>query len=253
MMRRWWHYLLLGLVAWLLFMVWRLPAGVAYAMVAKEQPWPVELVGLHDTVWDGGALQLQYQGRFVASTSWQVSPWGLLLGRLDASIRLLGNDSELEARLEMPVTGGEVALSNIRGRLPLSLLQQYLTMIPLPLKGEASLKLDQLALDAEGRVLAAQGRIVWYRAGVQMAEVVPLGDLQMNLKSVEGGIEGNISDSGGPLQLNATLRLDTSGGYRLTGSVSPNEGAAESLRGMLPMLGQADNQGSYPLNFSGSL
>ena len=123
MMKRWWHYLLLGIVALLLFMVARFPASVAYGMVA--QSLPVKLAGLHDTVWDGGALQLQYRDKLVANTFWRVSPWSLLLGDLEADILLLNIDADLEARVVMPLGGGEIELSEIKGRLPLPLLQQY--------------------------------------------------------------------------------------------------------------------------------
>ena len=43
------------------------------------------------------------------------------------------------------------------------------------------------------------------------------------------------------------------GSYSLSGNVTPNDATPESLRGMLPMLGQPDSQGGYPLNFSGRL
>ena len=134
MMRRWWHYLLLGIVAWLLFMVARFPAGVAYGMAAPSLP--VKLAGLHDTVWDGGALQMQYRDKFIANTFWQLSPFSLIVGKLDADILLLNIDADLEARVVMPLSGGEVALSGVKGRLPLPLLQQHLTTIPVPMTGD---------------------------------------------------------------------------------------------------------------------
>ena len=252
MMKRWWHFLLLGIVALLLFMVARFPAGVAYGLAA--QSLPVKFAGLHDTVWDGGAQQLQYRDKVIASTFWQLSPWSLLVGNLDADIQLLNTGADLEARVVVPLGGGEVALSEIKGRLPLPLLQLHLTMIPVPLKGNLSLKLDELLINAEGRPSRAEGRVVWHGAGVQMNEVIPLGDLQVALSSSEeGGITGTLSDSGGPLQLQATLNLKADGSYSLQGTATPNDATPESLRGMLPMLGQPDSQGAYPLKFNGRL
>lgn len=236
MMKRWWHFLLLGVVAWLLFMMWRFPSNVAYSLAPESLP--VKLAGLHDTVWDGGAQQLQYRDKVIANIFWQVSPWSLLVGNLDAELQLLNTGADLKARVEVPLGGDEVELSEIKGRLPLPLLQQHLTMIPVPLKGNLSLKLDELLLNAEGRPERAEGRVVWHGAGVQMNEMLPLGDLQLSLSSnEEGGITGTISDSGGPLQLQATLNLKVDGSYTLQGTATPNDATSESLRGMLPMLG----------------
>lgn len=253
-MKRWWHYLLLGTFAWLLFLVWRLPAGVAYELASASRELPVKLAGLHDTLWDGGAQQLQYRGKYLGDTSWKLSPWWLLLGKVDATVNLLNNDSYLEAQLEVPLAGGELLLSQVKGSLALPLLQQHLSLVPLPLLGELSLKFEELVVDESGRLQRAEGRMVWYRAGVQLAERLQLGDLQMTLQSTgEGAIEGAIRDSGGPLQLQATLTLAPDGSYQLAGEAKPGESAEKALRDALAMLGKPDSQGSYPLNFSGHL
>jgi general secretion pathway protein N len=254
MMTRWWHYLLLGLCAWLLFMVWRLPAGVAYAMAPLPQELPLKFAGLHDTVWQGGAQQIQYQDKRLASGLWELSPWGLMVGQVDVGITLLNDDSYLEAQLEMPIGGGDLSFSDVEGRMPVSQLQQLLATIPLPLEGELSLKLDKLVVTSSGQLQRAEGRVVWYKAGVQLAEKLQFGDLQMTLHSRdEGVIEGLIHDSGGPLQLQATLTLSPDGSYQLQGQVKANETAAPALQNSLAMLGKPDSQGRYPLNFRGRL
>ena len=254
MMKRWWHFLLVGIFAWLLFMVWRLPATVAYDMSSESLGTQVQLAGISGTVWDGEAQQLQYQNKLVAGSRWKLSPWGLLLGRVDGLITLTHDEGYLQAQASVPLGGGEFALSEIKGKLPLAVVQQHLTMIPLPLQGEMSLKLDKLVVSGEGQVQQADGRIVWHQAGVQVMDKLAFGDLQMSLHSVEGGgIEGTISDSGGPLQLNANFTLSAEGAYTLEGQAKPNESAPKELRNSLGMLGKADSQGNYPLKYSGKL
>lgn len=254
MMKRWWHFLLVGIVAWLLFMVWRLPATVAYDMSAESLGPQLRLAGISGTLWQGEAQQLQYQEKLVAATRWKLSPWGLLLGRVDGLITLTHDEGYLQAQASAPLGGGELALSEIKGKLPLALIQQHLTMIPLPLQGEMSLKLDTLVVSGEGQVQQADGRIVWHQAGVQVMDKLAFGDLQMSLHSVEGGgIEGTISDSGGPLQLNANFTLSAEGAYTLEGQAKPNESAPKELRNSLGMLGKEDSQGNYPLKYRGKL
>lgn len=251
-MKRWWHYLLFGVCAWFIFLLMRVPAPVVYSMVADSPGGEVQLAGVSGTLWHGEAQQLQYQNRAVGSLSWQLSPWSLLLGQLGGDISLIQDTGYLKAQAETSLGGGELSLSAIEGRLPLALIQPYLSRVPLPLEGVISLKLDELLLDAKGRPQQATGRVVWHQAGVSAPQQLLFGDLQMNLVSVEGGgIEGTISDSGGPLQLKLNITLSADGAYHLDGRLRAGESAPKTLRQSLALLGKADAEGYIPLNFSG--
>lgn len=254
MMKRWWHYLIAGILAWLFFLVWRLPAAVAYDMAADSLGGKAQAVGIEGTLWHGTARQLQYQGRALGAVDWQLSPWGLLLGRLGGALRLTQGDAYLQVDGGLPLTGGEVTLASVEGRLPFATLQPHLTMLPIPLDGVVSLKLEDIEFDAAGRPLQASGRIVWSQAGVLAPQRLQFGDLQLTLSNVEGGgIAGELKDGGGPLQLQATLSLGADGAYRLEGRVKAAETAPAELRNSLGMLGSADSQGYHPINLSGTL
>lgn len=253
MMKRWWHYLVLGLCAWLLFLLWRFPAQVAYDLFAVPAG-PVQAAGVAGTLWHGEAEQLQYQKRSLGRLSWQLTPWGVLLGRLGGEINLTQGNAYLQAQGRVPVSGGELFLSQLEGRLPLTVIQPYLPMIPLPLEGVLSLKLEGIRVNSEGRLQHAEGRIVWNQAGVSAPQQLRFGDLQLTMQNRdEGGIKGAISDSGGPLQLQASFTLGSDGAYQLTGKLKAAESAPQELRQSLTLLGRADSQGYYPLNFSGAL
>ncbi|MCW8919195.1 MAG: type II secretion system protein N [Gammaproteobacteria bacterium] len=253
-MRRWWHYLLVGVVAWVLFMAWRFPAPVAYGMVVERlgaAGAAVRLAGIEGTLWRGEAQQLQYRQRLVGHLDWQLSPWGLLLGRLGGELRVTQDNGYLLARGHAPFGSGEPVLTQLEGRLPLTTLQPYLTMVPLPLAGVLSLKLEGVRLSPEGRLQQAEGRLVWHQAGVTAPQPLLFGDLQMTLQNRdEGGIKGEISDSGGPLWLRATLTLGADGAYQLTGEA---RAAEPSLRQSLALLGRADGQGKHLINLQGRL
>ncbi|MDH5784554.1 MAG: type II secretion system protein N [Chromatiales bacterium] len=252
MMKRWWHYLVLGIVAWLLFLLWRLPAAVVYEMVLPDTPMPVQLTAVRGTLWEGRA-QLQQGQNALANLSWDLSAAWLLAGRVAATLKVNPAEGYIDADVVVPVSGGEIAITDLRGMLPMAAVQQHIKAIPLPLEGELTLKLDELLISAEGRPIAAEGRVVWHKAGLQMGESLALGDLQLTLTTVEKGIEGTIRDSGGPLQINATLHLDENASYQLQGTITPSGSTPESLRSMLSMLGQPDSQGGYPLNLSGRI
>lgn len=249
-MKRWWHYLLLGVFAWLTFLVWRLPAHVAYNFAAPRLPLPIKAGALHGTVWQGDGL-LQYQGGLASKSTWQLSPWSLLMGRLGATVNLQNGENYLSADVEMPLDGGEVQFSQLNGSASIALIQPYLSLVPVQLQGDISVKLQELSLTAEGHPQRAEGKVVWYRAGAFLTEKLPLGDLQMVLHTRDkGGIEGKISDTGGPLQIAATLTIESDGSLKLSGQVKSTEQAIPALRNALAMLGKRDARGFYPLNLS---
>lgn len=256
MMRRGWHYLLLGVAAWLLFLLWRFPAAVAYDLASESLGPQLRLAGLSGTLWHGRAEQLQYGNQPLGEVEWRLSASGLLVGRVWADLNLRQDDGYLqgEVALPLPLSAAEAEFTGVRGRLPLQLLQPYLKQLPPILNGELSLKLGELALSGDGRLQRASGRLVWHQAGVSAPQPLEFGDLVMELENAaEGGITGRLSDNGGPLQLQAQLSLDPQGRYRLQGRVQAAPGAPAELRQSLGMLGRADAEGGYPLNFSGNL
>lgn len=253
-MNRWWHYLLVGVVAWLIFLVWRLPANVAYSFVNEQGNLPVRLAGVEGTLWQGEAGQLVYQKQALATASWELSPLSLLLGSLNGEVLLNQSDAYIQTDIQRSLTGGATELSAVEGRIPLAVLQPYLKNVPVPLEGMLSLKLNALTIGESGIIEHADGRIVWHQAGVSAPQQLALGDLQMNLKpNAEGEIEGEISDSGGPLRLNASLILSKNGDYQLSGQLKGSETAPKELTQSLSLLGKQDSQGFYSFSFSGKL
>lgn len=253
-MSRWWHYVLVGLVAWLVFLIWRLPASVAYSFVNESSNLPVKLSGLQGTLWQGQAAQVVYQKQSLGSANWELSPWSLLLTSLSGEIQLNQGDGYLKSGIQRAVTGGETEFSAVEARIPLATIQPHLKNVPVPLEGSLSVKLNSLAVGESGNIDQADGRIVWHQAGVSAPQQLALGDLQMNLKAnAEGEIEGIISDSGGPLKLLASLILSKSGDYQLSGQLKGSETAPKELTQSLSLLGKQDSQGFYSFSFSGKL
>lgn len=255
MMRRGWNYLLLGLVAWLFFLLWRMPALVAYDLAAETLDNTLTPAGIGGTVWRGEVQQLQLREYPLGRLNWQLSPWDLLVGDVAAEFALSREEASLQGRANAPFSGESVSLEALRGRIPLSLLQPHLAMIPLPLDGVVSLRLDQVEVAGDKpRLERVVGRIVWHQAGVLAPQPLAFGDLQIELNTDDAGaIEGKIGDSGGPLRLQAILTVDEGGDYRLKGKVGARASAPPALHNTLRMLGKADNEGDYPLNFSGRL
>jgi hypothetical protein len=64
--------------------------------------------------------------------------------------------------------------------------------------------------------------------------------------------KGQLSDAGGPLELQGTLQLTADRHWDLTGTVMARAGADTALTGDLAALGAPDANGRYPLSATGS-
>ena len=142
----------------------------------------------------------------------------------------------------------------MEGRLPVTELARLGPSLPLGLDGMVSLTLPALVVDSGGRIVAAEGSVVWHQAAMTAPQALELGDLQLQLHTENAGqVVGDISDRGGPLRVEGTLQLTPDGGYRVTATLAAAPDAPAALAQSLGWLGKPDAQGRYRLNYNGRL
>ncbi len=251
------RYLALGLPLYLMFIIALFPAAQAYRFgaeaLAREMP-DLKLAMLDGSIWSGRAGMVAFRKALLGEVSWQLSPLPLLIGKAELRALLQSDDGYLQSYLSTPLSGGNLALADIEGQLPLAELLRFTPYLPVVLEGQVSLNLPVLELTADGRLLRAEGTVMWHQAAMSAPQVLPLGDLQLVLHTeAEGELIGEISDRGGPLKVEGTLQHSPDGSYRLKGTVAPAPDAPTALMQALVWLGKPDTQGRYQLNYSGRL
>lgn len=251
---RWMRYLAVGVLLYLLFLLALFPAAQAYRWVAEPLTSALpdlKLGGVEGTVWSGKS-RMVYRRILQGQASWQLSPWSLLFGKASLTGLLQAQEGYLQARVAAPLAGGAVELTALEGRLPVSELARLAPPIPVILGGMVSMELPVLVIDEAGRILTAEGSLVWHQAAMSAPQALEFGDLQLVLRTgEEGRIVGDISDRGGPLKLAATVQLAADGGYRVNGTVATAPNAPATLVQSLGLLGKPDAQGRYRLAYSG--
>ncbi|WP_085441944.1 type II secretion system protein N [Magnetofaba australis] len=245
-------YLILGLAAYLAFVLINAPAAHLYAWSKDALQGMVQLEGVSGTIWDGHVDRLAAQGVSVDNLNWRLLPGALLSGEAAARVRMDGGDAGLQVSAHVSWSGGEsVQLKEVSVRGPLEQLQRYAPAMPPGYRGNVTLDLDWLTLD-NGRIASMQGRgrIANLYAGVPLN--APLGDFSANLEAISGGLRVKLASlPGAAVELEATLNLSTGGGYRLRGVIQAAQKAAPQLKRNIGYLGKSGPGGRTPMNFSG--
>ena len=62
-----------------------------------------------------------------------------------------------------------------------------------------------------------------------------------------------LDDEQGPLAVDAVVNLSSTGRYTVKSTIIPQPSADSAIKNSLVMLGKADSQGRYSINYSGVL
>ena len=251
------RYFGLGLSLYLLFLIALFPAGQAYRFaggpLSAAAP-EMKLAGFDGSVWSGQVEKLVYRDALLGQASWQLSPLSLLFGKASLKALLQSEDGYLQADVNTALTGGDVKLVDLEGRLPVGELTRMAPYLPLVLDGTIALDMPVLVVERGGRILAAEGKAIWHQAAITAPQALSLGDLQLVLRTEdEGRVVGEVSDRGGPLRVAGTVQFSPDATYRFNGTVAAGAEAPPELRQSLGWLGKPDAQGRYQLNYSGKL
>ena len=249
-----WHWLAVGIGAYLAFTLSSFPAATAYAWFA---PPGVRLAGLEGTLWSGRAAGGAVGDVAVRDVRWRVYAWQLLLGRVAADLRAQLDDGFVSAQIK--ATRGRLQLSEVRGSTSLPTLRNVLPIAGI--RGAASLKLSALDVDL---AKAWPTKVVGDLTLAQLEtppllptgarKIVPLGDYVVHFVDGTGGVNATFNDTGGPLEVKGTLALTAARAYTLDGLIKPRADAPQELvDGLAVMTADPDAEGRRRLMLTGTL
>lgn len=242
-------YVILGLLAYAVFLLATLPATQAVALLQQQIP-QLRAAGVSGTAWSGEAAVLQVEGQTLRRVDWQIRPWSVLLGELQLDLRL--QDADLSGRASVGLKpDGSIHLSGVDLNLAAAAASNLFN-VPVDLGGQFQLRLDSAQL--QGRQLqSAEGEVRWQRAAVTAPVAQALGEFVARLSTVEQGVQAQVKDDGGPLQLDGTALLTPAGAYNFNGAVAVRDPQEKMLVQGLQALGRPGPDGRVPLLYSGRL
>ncbi len=233
-------------VAFVLVLLARLPARWLGSLL----PHGMQCQQLDGSAWNGSCTGLSSGGGELGDLTWNLQLLQLLRARLD--LRLEFNGAGSNAR-------GDVALGfggAVHGRdvtLDLPLTSALVSSIPAGAHARLQGKLDRI--EWTGKYLAQlQGQLsIQDLVGTQGQA---FGSYQVSFPaSADSGADmpsGEVHDTGGPLELTATLQLTHDPGYLVQGRVAPRPSASSDIVDMLKYLGSPDASGRRPFSLMGT-
>lgn len=240
--------LILMVMAFVLVLLVRLPAR----WLGPLLPHGMQCQQLDGSAWNGSCAGLSSGGGELGDLTWNLQLLQLLRARLD--LRLEFNGPGSNARGDVAVGfGGAVHGRDVTLDLPLT--SALVSSIPAGAHARLQGKLDRI--EWTGKYLAQlQGELtIQDLVGTQGQA---FGSYQVTFPlSPDSGTgtdmpSGEVHDTGGPLQLTATLQLTHDPGYVVQGRVAPRPSASADIVDLLKYLGSPDAAGRRPFSLMGT-
>ena len=251
-MRRRLAYILLGLLAYAVFLVLLCPASLLIEQLSQRLP------GFSAQSVQGSAVQGTAQSVQLSATArletiaWRLRLFPLLLGRIEYDLQLSAPELNIRGIASLG-WDRQLRLVALNGQLPLPQAIALAGRPPPPLNGTLELDNVALRLNRDYRPTEAGGLIHLRNLGTSFGNPLSLGNFDIQLQTQANALVASVQDQGGPLQLNGSLTLDPDGRYRFTAQAAPRDQNNRELYQALSLLGRPEGNGKWMFDFAGSL
>lgn len=243
-----WRTILLGLAAFLVALVAVFPAR----WIGGLLPSTVQCDGWRGTLWRGRCRQLTVTvpGQppvTVETAGWTLHPLPLLRATLSVEVAVTDARGDVSGHVEL-TRKGQLVMRDVSAR---ALLDPQLPTA-MPAGWSARVELADLGLQWAGNeLLALQGDLRFSDLRDEQGRL--LGNYHLSFPATrEPPFKGQLTDEGGPFELQAAVELTRDRRWSLQGKVRPRPDADPALVQYLQVLGGADANGRYPLGAEGT-
>jgi len=243
-----WGALAVGL--YLLFLLVRLPAGVAIQWLpAAARSVALQFGPVEGSIWSGTLRNVHTPRLPLGDLHWRLSPLSLLRGRIGVRLQLTGDSGRIEGWLGYGFDGSLTA-SDLRGDVNLHAFDPLLQ--PVMLNGT----LHIATLDTTftpGRILHLDGEAEWRAARIGGVQDLALGQVRLEARPKGDGSTIRIDNQGGDLAVAGRLTLTRDGTWQLDATLQNRDATRQDLQQLLRFLGRPDSAGRYRFRQSGRL
>lgn len=246
-------FIVLGVSAYLYFMLVNIPAGVAYKYVVSpfDKGNMVKLQGLSGTLWQGEAAQAHIANLNFGRLNWDLRLWSLLTGKLGLDLFTKGTDSRIEGQAKAGFDQ-TLYIGKLQGKIPAAMLMPLFYGFPIAINGQISADITHAEIQ-KGKRIDVEGKMVWHGAALTAPQAVELGDLFVALRPDKDGTKLLLSDQGGPLTLEGTVKVKHNGQYKVNVYLGTRAGSQPALSNGLKMMGRTNPQGKVLVSRTGRL
>ena len=244
------HYIIVGVIAYFVFLISTLPAAPVLGMFKDSMQ--TTIYNVSGSLWNGRAGKVITGKLSLDNVEWSFLPLRLLLAEVAIDVDAKFNDNPLESRLSTGISG-ILAVDDLNVRLTAPDVAS-LVVLPLgELSGDFFLRINSASFQP-GSVPRIDGTLDWTNAAITVAETADLGNVSILLNEGDDSpLAASISNKGGQLSLSGNLTTDEAGQYSLKLSMKPNASASDNLINSLGMFAKKQRNGEFILNNTGNL
>ena len=203
------------------------------------------------TIWNGECGALKLHAASFGTIDWTVAPGRLFAGKLVADVSLTRPPSHAQGTVELSTSGTVIARALIAD-FPID--PAIIPALPENLAGRAHADIALLKLH-DSVIESIEGTIEVHDLAQGGADAAALGDYSLVFPHSETAGEplGHLRDLGGPLSVEATLKLTREPGFTLDGVLAARSSAPPQLAKDIESLGLPDSSGRRPFSIAGAL
>lgn len=160
-------YLIVGLLSFLFFIVFLMPANVVWKMV-KKRPEIIQqeivLNNIHGSIWAGEA-QVYVKSNALGTLKWDINFLSLFLAKFSVDIDLKQKNYFFNGVLAKGVSGLSVEI--FRGEVDAEYLNEHLAQYKIKLSNKIKVKQISVSFDQKNGFTDAQGDVLWLGGGIE--------------------------------------------------------------------------------------
>ena len=241
---------LVGVAAYLLFLVATAPAAWAVRLLESRLPG-LQASGVSGSLWSGRAQRLSIDNITVTDLDWSWRPLAVLLGRAEYRLRGQWLASPVSLRAGVGVTGSAY-LADVSAKVVAQALLEQLYPQAASLNGQLTMELDTVDFSTQGQLPLISGDIHWQQAGLDTPVNLRLGEVALLLTPADDKTTGTLNAKGGQLLVDGELSLAPAGGYTLDAKIRANGQLPSAVENGLRTFADYKN-GEYQLKLNGNL
>lgn len=241
--------ILIGVAIALVFLtvlVIRLPAQ----WITSFLPRDLECEDPAGTLWSGECGSLRLHATSFGTVTWSIAPLRLFSARLNADVSVTRPPAHAQGNVEMS-TSGTITARNLVADAPFD--PALIPELPENVAGKAHVDLPFLRVN-NGVIEAIEGAIQVHDLARGGPDATTLGDYSLEFPHTDAPGEpiGHLRDLGGPLSIEASLKLTKEPGFVLDGVLAARPSAPPQLARDIETLGLPDSSGRRPFSIAGT-
>lgn len=244
-------WVLLGLTAYIIFLIAKLPASLVLGMLTL--PKNIGVGDVQGTIWNGTATTLVANNIAVENVKWETSFLRLLTGRI--ALDLKAGNARIGGKVSFtgPISISLFDQSDIRANdftlyLPANMVIAQVPL-PVPVDADGRFKVQIEKLDYPGQCAELTGKGQWLNARLEsLAQPLMLGNFDADLSCVENDTLIAIKEPNS-FGLTANARLTSSFGISVKGQFKPSDQIPTQIKNVIRDFYPPPNaQGYYSID-----